>query len=217
VEKFQKIQLGLIVYTMLFFCVLHLFRAKFDEGRLFHIFGPVSVLVLISVFVMANFADIVQGITEIQPSSGYLRFAVNVAMLNDMSDVSMIFGKGLGSSWKYFPVNDLHPDAFMFEFESMFPHSGLFVLLYEYGVIGLAVAGFLVIRLLLIRNNTVKTVCNTSWASGSLVSWLMLGVILFFLIQNGMYVQGVPSGDLYFQSNAILYFVLIRLILMSRT
>lgn len=215
-QKFQKIQLGLVAFTIAYFYFLNLFHRQIEKGRLFYIFSPVNILILAAVYLAFNIVDIATNIIALQPSSGYLRFAVNAAMLNDMSPVSLILGNGMGSSFKYFNVTDLHPDSFLFEYDEMFPHNGLLVLFYEYGAIGVIIAALWIVSHLWIRNKTDKAAHSGFAISRSLASWLFLGLLFFFLFQNGMYVQGVPSGDLYFQSNTVLYLLMIRLIFMYK-
>lgn len=216
-KKIQKIQFGLIGFSALYFLFLRVMRPSLLKGKLLGIFTPIRCLVVIAVAIVINFITVTQTLVLLQPSSGYLRFAINVAMLNDLTGSSIVFGKGLGSAWKLFDVAELHPAEFLFEFDAMYPHSGLVVMLYEYGIFGLVVFGVYSFKYLLLPSKANREKYRSSFGNRLFSSWLWLGLLAFFLMQNGMYVQGIPSGDVYFQSNFVFYVMFAWLIIMSRT
>ncbi|NTV49344.1 MAG: hypothetical protein HGB32_05180 [Geobacteraceae bacterium] len=216
-KKIQKIQLGLMAFTIIFFFLLYAFRSFINKGKLFLVLTPLKCLLLFLFGLAINFALVTQTLILFQPSSGFLRFAINVSMLKELFGVSLLFGRGLGSSWKLFDVTDLHPEAFKFEFDAMYPHSGLVVLLYEYGAIGLLILGYFVLKYMRFPNKNIKRFSRDYYENRFQSSWLLLGLVLFFLFQNGMYVQGMPSGDLYFQSNFVFYIIFTWLIIRSQS
>lgn len=216
-EKTQKIQLGLILFSILYFVFLYLIRKIMRNGRLLGILTPINILLAIIIFFVIYFHNIKDILILIRSSSSYLRFAINVSMLREMSNISMLFGKGFGSSWKQFYVADLHPDIFTFEFQEMYPHSGLIVLFFEYGFLGLIVLGYYFIKYLSLNSNFIRSFYRSYSSNGFILSWLWLGLILFFLLQNSLYVQGIPSGDMYFQSNSLSYIFFTVLIFKAKT
>lgn len=155
------------------------------------------ILMVVGLFAIAS--HVYDLIIEFIPrhSSGEIRIAVAEVMFSDATKniFRVMFGQGLGSSNQTYLINNG---------ELVSPHSGLIILFYEQGMLGLIF--FLFFGLSFFIRKRIY-IFNFKYKRGQAFFFLLL-LVLLWIVQNIVYIIGFPDSNVYYQTQIILYILL---------
>lgn len=197
--QYKSVVLVFLLLLGLFFIVkFRLFVPFFNKKLLLRYISPLLfIIMIIGLFGMVSY--IYDLIIELIPrrGSGEIRIAVAEVMFFEtvQNIFTTIFGQGLGSSHHTYLINDS---------EHVKSHSGLMILFYEQGLIGLILFIFFALSFFLRKKIYIF---NFKYKRGQAFLFLLL-LALLWVVQNMVYIIGFPAAEVFHQSQIMTYIVL---------
>jgi hypothetical protein len=141
--------------------------------------------------------------------SGIIRLAVAQVMTEELMNtkLSLLFGYGLGSSNQEFFIGD-HTLGIATWTDAK-SHSGIMTLFFEHGIVGLLFASLLLLNYIYRKKIFIVSYSSKLSNHKGLVLLLLLLTIGLWIVQNVIYVIGIPATYPFHHAQLPLYLVLL--------
>lgn len=160
--------------------------------------------------------DIFDFILSVDYRSSYERIAIVKSMYMSMLDSGWGFwnGIGFGSTSRLFDISKFLPPDRVWTVGEYEPHAGIFILLFENGVLGMLL--LVLVFWVFLRNIGMRAYDHGCVGARDSVRNAALLTFGFWVAQNIFYAHGVPSPQVFFQSHIPQYCLLAAMLAKAR-